>query len=435
MPEFNVSKKRGKAKVKVGDKRKAAMQRIVDSYSGDFDVQMGVIQDLVSLGLQAFTEKVQLEVSRLAGEKHSRGGDNVRWGRQNGSIYLRDEKYPVIIPRVRDLRRNQEVPLETYQRMQRPLEDDGKIMLRLLHGLSTHKYQESSSLAAEAFGMSASNLSRRFKRCSAKKLQQLQERSLAGHDFVAVFIDAKRYAKDGIMVGMGVTVEGRKMILGIEQMSGERAEAINQWFDRLMERGLKFEQGILFIVDGSKGIRKAIEQRFGPYALVQRCRWHKRENVVSYLNDADKTVFRRRMQDAYNQTTRKEAVAALKQIHRDLEQVNISAANSLLEGLDETLTIHELGLSVEMARSFSTTNCIESVMSQIGAYTDKVDRWRNSSQIQRWTASGLMDIEPRQHRVKGYRFLSILRFKLSEIVASRMDGKTSELTQKLAAVH
>ncbi len=308
----------------------------------------------------------------------------------------------------------------------------GDLLRRLLHGLSTHQDHESSSLAAEAFGISASSLSKRFKRCSAEKLTQWPERSLAGEDFVAVFIDAKRDAKDGIMVGLGVTLQGKKIVLGVEQMSAERSQALTQWFDRLITRGFRFEHGILFIIDGSKGIRKAIEQTFGPYALIQRCRWHKRENVVSYLNEADQAVFRRRLQDAYARTTYKEASAALKQIHRDLEKINLSAAGSLLEGLDETLTIHELGLSVELARSLSTTNGIESLFSQLGSYTDKVDRWRNSDQILRWTATGLMDLEPRMHRISGQQFLKVLRYKLSTLVATRTGKHTAAEESELS---
>lgn len=433
MPRFNLAKKRGKAKVKISDKRKAVMERIVDAHSEEFDMRMSVIQELIPIGLTAVAEELQAEVKRLAGEKHSRGAENIRWGSQNGSVYLREEKYPILVPRVRKRDKSKEVPLEAYQRLQRPFNGDENIMRRLLHGLSTHKYHESSSLAAEAFGISSSNLSKRFKQCSAGKLKMLQERSLTKHDFVSVFIDAKRYAKDGVMVALGVTLEGRKMVLGIEQVHSENSQAIGQWFDRLIERGFKYEEGILFIIDGSKGIRKAIEERFGPYALIQRCRWHKRENVVSYLNDADKVVFRRRLQEAYNKTTYKEAVGALKLIQRDLEKVNISATNSLLEGLDQTLTIHELGLSVELARSLSTTNCIEGFMSQIGAYTDKVDRWQNSSQIQRWTATSALDIEPRLHRIRGHRFLKVLKFKLAEIIKARIGKKVATRDQELVA--
>jgi len=157
MPGYTVSKKRGKVKIKISDKRRMAMERLVESYSEDFDVRMSVIQDLIPLGLKAVAEELQREVKRLAGDKYSRGKENARWGSQNGSVYLRDQKFAVRVPRVRNTRRNEELPLEAYRRLQAPFQDDGNILRRLLHGLSTHKYHESSSLAAEAFGISASS--------------------------------------------------------------------------------------------------------------------------------------------------------------------------------------------------------------------------------------------------------------------------------------
>ncbi len=434
MPISNVAKRRGKAKIKISSKREAVMQRIVDSYSEDINTKISVIQDLIPLGLKAVAEELKKEVERLAGVKHSRSGNNARWGRQDGSVYLRDQKFPLKIPRIRNVYLNQEVPLETYRRLQTPFDDDTGALKRLLHGLSTHKYEESSSLAAEAFGISPSNLSKRFKRCSADKLKELQERSLKRYDIVAVFIDAKRYADDGLMVSVGVTMDGHKVTLGVEQSHNENARAIEQWFDKLIERGLRFEDGILFIIDGSKGIRKAIERKFSYYALIQRCRWHKRENVVAYLDNSQQVLFRRRLQQAYEKTTYKEARAALDALHNELETVNVSAANSLAEGLEETLTIHHLGLSPEIAKSLSTTNCMESVMSQMGQYTDKVDRWRNSNQILRWTATSLMDVEPRLHKIRGYRYLSVLRFKLREIVRQRLQKESEAKIPEIAEI-
>lgn len=415
---YNLSKRRGKAKVKISEKRNNAMHRLVDSYSEDIDVKMSVIQELIPIGLRAVEEELMNEVRRLSGAKHSRDGNNVRWGRQNGSIYLRDQKVPVIVPRVRDVNRNLEVPLETYRRLQRPHNEDAT-MRRLLHGLSTHKYNENSSLAAEVFGISASNLSKKFKKCSENHLKRLQTRSLAQYDIVAIFIDAKRYADDGIMIGLGVTIEGKKVVLGIEQIHSENSRAIEQWLDGLIERGLRFEDGILFIIDGSKGIRKAVERRFHDYALIQRCQWHKRENVVAYLDEANKEVYRRRLQEAYRKTTYKEAKTALMQAHGDIERLNASAANSLMEGFEETLAVHRLGLSTELSKSLGTTNCIESLMSQVGSYTDKVDRWHNGNQVMRWVGMSAVDIEPRLHRIKGHGYLKVLRYKLREMIDKR----------------
>ena len=425
MPIFKVANKRGKSKIKISDKRKAAMDRILDGYSEDLDVKLSVIQELIPLGLMAVAEELQKEVKSLAGEKHSRDGVNARWGRQNGSVYLRDQKFPIQVPRVRNISDNREVRLESYDRFQQPFDNDNGALKRLLHGLSTHKYHESSALAAEAFGISSSNLSKKFKRGSAEKLQQLQTRSLRSHDIVVILIDAKRYADDGIAVALGVTVEGRKIVLGIEHIHSENSRAIDQWLDGLLERGLRFEEGILFIIDGSKGIRKAIEQKFFGYALIQRCRWHKSQNVIAYLDDSQQEVFKRKIGEAYSKTTYREARADLEKLHHELKNINVSAARSLEEGLEETLTIHRLGLSAELSRSLGTTNCIESLMSQMGAYTDKVDRWHNSDQILRWTGTGLMDIEPRLRKFRGYRYLNVLKLKLREMTATQSKKNTA----------
>lgn len=414
-----LARKRGKAKTKLADKRKDLVEKIAQAHGENPDVRIALIQELIPLGLEAVSEQLQAEVTRLAGEEHARGGQNHRWGHQSGSVYLRDQKFPIEVPRVRNARTNREVLLESYRKFKRPFADDGHTILKLLHGLSTHRYHESASLAPEVFGISASNLSKRFKEKTADLLRELQTRSLEEHDIVVIFIDAKRYAKDGLMVALGVTLHGEKLILGTEQIHSENARAIEQWLDRLMERGLKFEEGILFVIDGSKGIKKAVEQKAGEYALIQRCQWHKKENVASYLDESQQALLRGRMKESYAKTTYPEAKAELEKLHKELSRVNASAAASLLEGMEETLTLHKLGLAPELARSLGTTNPIESVMSQMGQYTDKVDRWQNSDQILRWTAASLMDLEPRLRRIRGFRYLPVLKFKLREMVRER----------------
>ena len=157
------------------------------------------------------------------------------------------------------------------------------------------------------------------------------------------------------MTAVGATMEGKKVILGIEQMATENRRAAGQFFDKLISRGFRFEQGLLFIVDGSKGIIKAINQRFRGYAIIQRCQWHKRENVVSYLSKPQQAIWRRKLQTAYAQTTYAEAKAALTKLGNELEQINSSAAGSLREGLEETLTIYKLKLSTELRKNFSLT--------------------------------------------------------------------------------
>ncbi|MBU1366610.1 MAG: transposase [Candidatus Omnitrophica bacterium] len=337
-----------------------------------------------------------------------------RWGIQNGSVYLRDQKIPIDVPRVRNKVDDAEIPLTSYQKLQQPYMEDEQTFKKLLNGISMHKYRGSTELAPEVFGISPTNMSQRFKRATTAKLRNLQIRSLRRYDFVSIFIDGKRFAEEGIVIAVGITIEGEKIILGIEQMATENHRAVIQFFDKLIGRGLRFQEGLLFIVDGSKGIIKAINQKFQGYALLQRCQWHKRENVVSYLSKSQQAIWRRKLQAAYAKTTYAEAKAALMKLSGELEEINSSAAASLREGIEETLTIYKLKLSTELRKSFSSTNCIESIMAQVEQYTQRVDRWRNGEHIKRWVASGLLEVEPRLRKVNGWRYMNLLRSRIKE---------------------
>jgi transposase-like protein len=238
--------------------------------------------------------------------------------------------------------------------------------------------------------LSPFTVSRRFIRASTKKLKELMERRLDGHEIVAIVIDGKSFKDDEMIIALGVTEEGKKPILGFIQAGTENASVRKDFLNNLLERGLNIEEGLLCVMDGSKGIRKAVEELFGRYALIQRCQWHKRENVVDYLpNEGSKR--------------------ALQRAAKGLSLINESAVRSLEEGLAQILTLHRLGLFEKLGKSLKTTNCIESIMALIGQRTDKVDYWRNSNQKQRWLARALLDIEPRLNRIRGYKYLPELR--------------------------
>lgn len=430
---LNLSKKRGKAKFKISKKRAELMNKLLDSYSEEQDVIATAIQELIPLGLQRVAAELQNEVMNLVGRRHQRGRDNSRWGAEPGSVYLRDQKVPIMRPRVRNTKLNQEVPLTLYQRLQEPLQGDRQTVLKLLNGISTHKYQQSAELVPEVFGISPSNLSKRFKIRTADALRKLHNRSLSSEDILCVFIDAKRFAQDGLMLALGVNTDGKKIVLGIEQSYSEHSRVAEQFLDRLIERGLRFENGILFIIDGSKGLKRAIENKFTHYGFIQRCQWHKGENVVAYLDPTQQALCRRRMKEAYQKTTYKEAQAELSRLHQELLKVSQSAAGSLLEGLEETLCLHRLGVSPELGRSLNTTNCIESVMSQIEQYTQKVDRWHNSEQILRWNAASLLEIEPCLRKIRGFRCLKVLRYKMQQEIKERL-SRENRSTQTMPEV-
>ena len=209
-----------------------------------------------------------------------------------------------------------------------------------------------------------------------------------------------------------MTLEGEKVILGFLQASTENERVCTDFLRGLIERGLCHDEGLLCVIDGSKGLRKAIQRVFGNRAVVQRCRWHKRENVLSYLPKSKQGTFRKRLQDAYQKPTMREAEKALLRARKELSLLNQSAVASLDEGFEETLTLHRLGLAEELRESFSTTNCLESINAQLGQRTDKVDYWKNSNQLHRWVATALLEIEPRLRKVRGYRHLPRLRRSL-----------------------
>jgi len=406
--------------IRIGLKRKPKVTSKEMALTSNLKSKVELIQALIPIGLGAVAEELKHEVEELAGAKHSRQGGlpgHYRWGSQEGSIYLSDQKLRLRVPRVRDLTKNKEVPLESYRLLQEPRNADEGVMRRILSGLSCRNYEGCAEAVPEAFGISSSTISRRFIKVSANKLRELMERDLSGHDFVAVFIDGKSFAQDEMIIALGVAMSGEKVVLGFIQAATEKEGVVKDFLQGLIERGLHIEQGLLCIIDGAKGIRSAIQKVFGERALVQRCQWHKRENVVDYLPKHLQATWRRKLQGAYEKPTYAEAKAALERLKLELKLINVSALRSLEEGFEETLTLHRLGLFPELGMSFKTTNCIESLMALLSRYTNKVDHWRNSSQKHRWVSTALLEIEPGLRKVKGYKKLWKLREALREKAA------------------
>jgi len=329
-----------------------------------------------------------------------------------------------MVPRVRDQHEGKEVRLRSYEQLQVPRDRDEGVLRRILRGLSCRSYEECAAEVPEAFGMSGSSVSRRYIRASAREVKKLCERRLEGYDIVVLILDGKRFGSDEMVIALGVSSDGRKIPLGFIQAGAENERVCREMLEGLLERGLRIEPGLLCVIDGSKGLRKAIYGVFGGRALIQRCQWHKRENVVGYLPKTMQAQMRRKLQGAYQEPTYERAREKLLKIRKELQLINQSAVSSLDEGLEETLTLHRLGLFQELGISFKTTNCIESLMALVGQRTDKVDYWRNSDQKHRWLGAALLDIEPRLRRVKGYRHLPQLR------IAIQKDTEKQKVDQK-----
>lgn len=393
----------------------------------DLDSTVAMIQALIPLGLKAVAEALEKEVIALAGERYRRTGGQpglARWSQQQGSVYLLDQKVPITYRRVRNLRHNVEVPLATYEGLRTPRAADTGVFRKLLHGLSCRNYARCAEAVPEAFGLSASSVSRRFIQASARSLRTLCERRLDKEEYVALLLDGKTFAEDQMVIALGITRRGQKQVLGFVQTATENERVCAAFLRELVERGLRTEQGLLCVIDGAKGLRKALQTAFGRHAVVQRCQWHKRENVVGYLPKSQQATWRRRLQQAYAQPTYGQARAALLRLRQDLRSVNVSAAASLEEGLEETLTLHRLGLFQALGVSLKTTNCLESLHAQLGQITDKVDHWRTSEQKHRWVASALLAIEPRLRRIKGYRHLPLLQ----QALHAETRGRNTDVT-------
>lgn len=382
-----------------------------EEYEGlDVNTKVEVIRSLVPLGLMHAYELLEAEVEALVGPWYSRkepSAQGTRYGSNPGSLRMAGQRVPIRVPRVRG--RRGELPLRSYSALKGPGEVNDLLLRRVLYGLSCRNYEAAAEAIPGAIGLSSSSVSRAFVAASAAKLKEFQERDLSEEDIVAVFLDGKTFADATLVVALGVTLAGDKRFLGFVETDTENEKVLTPFLRSLIERGLDISAGILVILDGGKGLRAAVNKAFSNRALVHRCVWHKRENVVGYLPKREQAVWRKRLQRAYDRPTYAEALSALKTLYKELDLMNQSAAGSLAEGLEETLTLHRLGVFGMLGRSFRTTNCLESVNALVEERCAKVDAWKNSNQRQRWMATALLDIEPRLRRVKGHRHLPLLR--------------------------
>jgi transposase-like protein len=404
------------------DQRPAAMQQTMPLDDGTLTtpVTIAMIQALIPLGLQAVEAALQTEVLTLAGPRYARTDAHpevVRWGAQPGSIYLADQKVPITVPRVRDRRAGGEVALQTYAAFQAPRAQDVGLFRKVLGGLSCREYEAAAEAVPEAFGLARTSVSRRFIRASARALRRLQERRLDDTEWLVLVLDGKTFAGDQLVLALGVSATGEKRLLGLVQTASENKRVMAAFLRELGERGFPLDQPLLVVLDGAKGLRAAVREVLGDVP-VQRCQWHKRENVVSYLAKHDQPAWRRKLQAAYAQPTYAEAKHALERVYRALRIVNESAAASLAEGLEDTLTLHRLGVFPALGVSFKTTNLIESVMSRVEARTRRVTRWRTSDQRLRWCAAALWAMERQFRRVKHYRQLPLLKQALQRTLTS-----------------
>ena len=376
-------------------------------------VQLNMFQEYTEIMKIVANTLMQESVTEKCGERYSRekpeGGRYNRWGYNPGSIKVGDEKVPVEVPRYQDEKEDIVRNNEIYEEIKSQNSPNEQMIRSILLGLSQKDYGKISKTVSESFGLSQSTISRKFIEESSKQLEEYERRDLSHYDFISLLIDGKYLAKQQIVICMGITITGDKLLLGFIETTTENSTAVKGLLKNLLDRNFSFTEGLLCVLDGSKGLNKAVKETFGKDCLIQRCQWHKRENVVSYLSEGNAVEYRARLQSAYSEPVYEQAKAKLTEILNDLDKVNRSAANSLREGLEETLTLHRLGLSVQLGRSLSTTNCIENINSRLGSYLRKIKYWKTPDMLARWTSMGLIEIETRLRKINNYKKLYLLR--------------------------
>ena len=387
------------------------------------DIKISLLQNHLSICQIMINELLEEEVTQKAGARYSREKPNdgrySRWGFNPGSVRIGDQKLKVDVPRIYDNEQDKNTMLDRYEDLKQLPEPTEQLINGVLLGLSMRDYSKVIDHLGEGFGMSKSSISRSFIDRTEEKLKEFESRSLEPLQIIALFIDGKYLSKEQIIICMGVTLQGEKIPLGFVQTTTENSVPIKDMLTNLKERGLAWEEGLLCVIDGSKGIRKAIEDSFGNKAIIQRCQWHKQENILKYIPEKEQDAVKRKYQQSVNKESYKEARESLKDLKRDLEVINLSAARSLEEGLEDILTLHRLGLNVDFSKSFATTNCIENLNSQIGKYLKKVKYWKNSKERYRWIAAALLEIELKMRKVNNFRILNQMQKTIKEEIQKR----------------
>ena len=375
-----------------------------------WEVKLALLQHHLELARIFVGELLEEEVEQKAGKRYSHDDRQYsRWGTNPGSVRIGEEKVSIEVPRMIDTDTEETCSPERYFQMKELPPMTGKMQEAILLGLSQGDYERVASSFAGGFGLSQSAVSERFIERSAKALEEFETRSLEDLDLVALIMDAKHVAGKQLTVALGVTIDGKKVPLGFVEASTEHHGPVKSLLRDLSDRGLSYDQGLLFVTDGARGLHKAIRETAGDRGLIQRCQWHKRENIVGHLPKSDRKKWRRKLRRAYRKPTYGEAKSALKELHAELQQVNRSAARSLQEGLEETLTLHRLEVFEEVGRSLKTTNSIENLNSLVEDYIGNVKRWHHSEQRARWFALGLLEAEQRMNRIAGHEDLPKLR--------------------------
>lgn len=379
-------------------------------------LQEGVGQLMRQAGLELMQAIMDNEVRNIAGERYERREPEqpFRWGREKGFLVVDGQKVAIERPRLRS-EEGREQRLGSYELFRRSEPLDAAIWNKLMLGLSTRNYSKAVRTFAESYGIEKSAVSDHFVRVSREKLRELIERPLDKLKLCVIYIDGIEFKGQHLVVALGVNVDGVKTVLGLRQGASENTTVVGELLDDIVTRGVDFSVPMLYVLDGSKALTKAVRKHAGKQALIQRCQLHKRRNVSGHLPEEYRDAVERKMINAYAMTHYVDAKKELDRLHRELMDLNPSAARSLEEGMEETLTVHRLKIDAWLRKTLATTNTIESAFSVVDRICNRVKRWQCGDHRERWVGAGLWLAERSFRRVKGYKQLPKLLAQLAKL--------------------
>lgn len=391
-------------------------------------LQQGVGHLLREAGLALMHLVMEEEVRQVAGERHQQHAERRahRWGKEDGYCVIDGQKVPIQRTRLRT-KEKREQRLGSYELFQRsgPLEQG--VWDKMVRGLSTRNYGAVVKDFSTAYGIEKSAVSENFIEASREKVKQLMERPLGELRLCALLIDGTPFKDRQMLVALGIGCDGRKTVLGLREGATENATVVGALLSDLLARGLDFSTPRLYVLDGSKALHTAVRRHAGESAFLQRCQVHKKRNVVDHLPEEHKADVRRKMQNAYSMADYADAKRALELLHHELMHLNPSAARSLEEGLEETLTVHKLRVPDQLRRTLACTNVIESAFSIVETVCRNVKRWRDGDQIERWVGSGLLVAEQQFRKVIGFRQIPLLLSSMANTVSHKPIAKKAAI--------
>jgi putative transposase len=375
------------------------------------------------IGVQTLEMVLRLSAEQVAGQRTpGKASGEVRWhGTQPGQVKLADRKVQVKRPRLRH-KTEGEVKVPAYETLRTDRGLSERMLSALLRGVSTRAYQEVLPEMAATVGVSRSSVSRQAIEASAGQLKELQERRWEGIEILVIYIDGQRFASHHIVSAVGVDVEGKKHILGIECGATENAAAVKRLLIHLRDQGLPTDRKYLFVIDGAKALRAAIDEVFGAAQPVQRCRNHKLRNVINELPDDQVGQTMNLMRAAFKVKTAEDGEKRLEQVARFLERDHESAARSLREGLAEMFTLQRLKIPESLHKCLATTNIIESPQGGVQRRTQNITRWRDADMVERWAASAWLLTEKNFRRIIGHADLWALAAILGRDIQATDEG-------------